>query len=278
MSSDNNNAGKLDKDKIAEQNQTHSGFFKKSEKEDQERTLPEHPTQPFIVQEDKTKQNVDQFKTAVLQLLHNINSPLAVVSAQVSLLKAEYQPKEIREGLEDATYALEKVKTIISQTVAICLSEKKKLTISKKPEEIINLINEIIDRNSDPGKFVFLNTELDTAIVNIDYEHMRQVIENIIDNAMKYGKKIAEISVRIDDAYLILEIKDRGKGFAENPEELFQMFARGGNHDLPGSGIGLAYCRAVIDAHQGSIEAENYYRESTGKIKGAKFTIKLPLN
>jgi signal transduction histidine kinase len=119
---------------------------------------------------------------------------------------------------------------------------------------------------------------------------MRQLFTNLISNAIKFRKKdtdpVIHISCRLTDNeerkkhmlhndinYYSISIADNGIGFEQDyAEKIFQIFQRlHGKSEYPGSGIGLAICKKIIDHHQGAIYAEGEPQ------KGATFTIILPL-
>jgi two-component system, OmpR family, sensor histidine kinase KdpD len=112
-------------------------------------------------------------------------------------------------------------------------------------------------------------------LVDIDAVLMERVFENILDNAHKYtpvGTRI-DINASAKDAMLEIVVEDSGPGFhAGKEEEIFKKFTRGETEsNTPGVGLGLAICRAIVEAHRGNIRAE---RSSHG---GARFVIELPL-
>jgi len=104
---------------------------------------------------------------------------------------------------------------------------------------------------------------------------MEQVLVNLLENAAKYtppGTPV-DLSARMSGDALILDLADRGPGIPPGEEEhIFEKLVRGSNPlSRPGAGLGLAICRGVVQAHGGSIHAEN---RPGG---GARFQIRLPL-
>jgi two-component system sensor histidine kinase KdpD len=89
---------------------------------------------------------------------------------------------------------------------------------------------------------------------------MQQVFINLIENAIKYSPETSavEISARNRNSAVEVEVLDRGHGFAPGHENrVFDKFFRGRSDAIRGAGLGLAICRAIIEAHGGSIRAEN---------------------
>jgi len=122
-----------------------------------------------------------------------------------------------------------------------------------------------------------LSTELaaDLPMVNLDAVLMERVLCNLLENAAKYtppGSRIV-IKAAVQGSELLLRVSDNGPGLPPGREEaLFEKFARAKSEtSTPGVGLGLAICRAIMQAHQGRIWAE----ATPGG--GATFVLALPL-
>jgi two-component system sensor histidine kinase KdpD len=110
----------------------------------------------------------------------------------------------------------------------------------------------------------------------IDAVLMEQVLVNLIDNAVKYtlpGSPI-DIEARAMPSSCLLSIADYGPGIAKSQQsKIFDKFYRGNSEtDQSGVGLGLALCKAIVEAHGGIIRADNRIG------KGAKFVIEMPLH
>jgi len=119
-----------------------------------------------------------------------------------------------------------------------------------------------------------------------------RLLQNIIENAIKFvrsdvepriqielseqlGRELSDMGVSADDkAYQVIRIVDNGVGFSdENAERIFRIFQRlHGKSEYPGTGIGLAICKKIVDNHKGAIKAQGV------PMKGATFIIVLPVN
>lgn len=103
---------------------------------------------------------------------------------------------------------------------------------------------------------------------------LEQVLVNLFENAIKYSPEgtAIEVSAEVTDNMIILEVRDRGSGIpAGKEQQIFEKFYRGSPNDSRGAGLGLAICRAIVEAHQGSITA---YNRASG---GAVFRVCLPV-
>jgi light-regulated signal transduction histidine kinase (bacteriophytochrome) len=116
-------------------------------------------------------------------------------------------------------------------------------------------------------------------VIDADALQMRQLLQNLIGNAIKYRQKDIPPVVRIassrpDPAYCAITVADNGIGFnSEHAEKIFRMFERlHGRGQYDGSGIGLAICRKIVERHGGTITA------TSTADKGATFTVTLPVS
>jgi two-component system sensor histidine kinase KdpD len=111
--------------------------------------------------------------------------------------------------------------------------------------------------------------------VHLDFVLFSRVLVNVIDNALKYSapEKPIEIWARVSRQDLEISIADRGEGIpVDNLERIFDKFYRVQRPDnVSGTGLGLSICKGIVEAHNGSIRAEN--RRGGGLI----FTISVPL-
>ena len=124
------------------------------------------------------------------------------------------------------------------------------------------------------GRQVAVDLPDNLPFVSVDDVLIGQLLVNIVENATKYsapGTPI-EITGSASSDTVTLEVQDRGSGFApEDEQRIFEKFYRGRSDSARGAGLGLAICRAIVEAHGGRIDAFNRMGG------GAVFRIALPL-
>ena len=115
-------------------------------------------------------------------------------------------------------------------------------------------------------------------VIDADALQMRQLLQNLIGNALKYRRKDEPPMIRLDspppvDEFCAISVADNGIGFSqEHAEKIFRMFERlHGRGQYGGSGIGLAICRKIVERHHGTIGA------TSTPGQGATFTVRLPV-
>jgi signal transduction histidine kinase len=116
-------------------------------------------------------------------------------------------------------------------------------------------------------------------ILHFDPEAMQQVIDNLLDNAVKFSLPNSDIIVRVEASAtaVLIAVQDHGIGIAQNQlNQVFEQFYQvdgGRTRQFGGMGIGLALCRAFVEAHGGRIWAE-----SAGEGQGSTFWCALPVD
>jgi signal transduction histidine kinase len=107
-----------------------------------------------------------------------------------------------------------------------------------------------------------------------DRERLRQVIRNLVDNAVKYSSPGSEVRVRASayDGDIRVDVQDHGPGIPlEDHKLIFEKFGRsGGGAAKPGTGLGLFIARSIVDSHGGWLDVES------APDQGATFTLELP--
>ena len=116
-------------------------------------------------------------------------------------------------------------------------------------------------------------------LINADEVHFLNLVNNLMDNAVKYGKDnippLIKLSTQSNGKNFILKIEDNGIGMnRETVKRVFERFYRahtGNVHNVKGFGLGLSYVKTMVEAHDGDIKAESILG------KGSTFTVNLPL-
>ncbi|WP_295956014.1 DUF4118 domain-containing protein [Rhodoferax sp.] len=125
------------------------------------------------------------------------------------------------------------------------------------------------------GQHVDTDVPADLPLVEFDAVLMERVLVNLLENAAKYGAAPIALTARATPTSLVLAVRDHGPGLPPKlrgrEAELFDKFTRGSTESTtPGVGLGLAICKAIVDAHRGHIVATN------APDGGAEFTLTLP--
>jgi signal transduction histidine kinase len=217
----------------------------------------------------------------MLMVVHEIISPLNVISMATSLLKRRCD----RWTLEKKQQYLIRIQTAIEQLTQLMEAmlllgriDGKKITVETQLLELEllcrNLVAQIRLEDSARHQINFLN-RCDRTLVSLDCKLLQPILTNLLANAIKYSPEGSAINliVTCTDEAVIFQIQDRGIGIpAGDREKLFESFYRGENvGNIPGSGLGLTIVAKLVELQNGSIEVDS-------KVGlGTTFTVSLPL-
>ena len=121
------------------------------------------------------------------------------------------------------------------------------------------MIHSIIEKHKiHTDKTLNLETNVPNLNLNIDVFHFENAINNIIDNAIKYGGNEIKISIKLEENNVIISVSDNGNSLRKDQKNLifdkFYRVPKGNTHDVKGFGIGLYYSKKIIEKHNGKIE------------------------
>ena len=231
------------------------------------------------VEAARLKMQTEEMRSALLSAVsHDLRTPLASITGAASTLRSQGErlEAETREDLLDSIAdEAERLSRLVSNLLDMTrLESGVQLRCDLYPlEEIIGAALQRLERQLEERQ---VRTDLPSGLPLVygDDVLLGQVVVNLLENAIKYTPEDTPIELAADAAegVITLEVRDRGPGFEPGEERrVFEKFYRGKFKSARGAGLGLAICRAVMEAHHGSIEAFN---RAGG---GAVFRIHLPL-
>ncbi|HEY0058890.1 MAG TPA: ATP-binding protein [Flavisolibacter sp.] len=215
--------------------------------------------------EIETLKHNERFRKEFLQnLSHEFKTPVFAIQGYIETLLqgAMLEPVTNKRFLEKASKNVERLVHLIQDLDEISRLERGELTLYKQNFVIQDLVRETFESLSikaDPSNIIFTIKKgcEQPLVVHADKGRIRQVLTNLIDNSIKYGKANGTISAsmyKIDGENVLIEISDDGLGISEeNVSRIFERFYRtpeGRSRDVTGSGLGLAICKHIIEAHQ----------------------------
>lgn len=236
----------------------------------------------FIIRQKKISEMKSDF---INNMTHEFKTPIATISLAADTIT---NPKVIKDEVsirhfismikKENSRMNKKVETILQ----IASLDKKEIEFRFENVSMHSIIEHAIDTidiqvQQRNGK-INLNLEASEPVVYGDSEHLTNLVNNLLDNSIKYSPESPEITVNTKNSEkgLILSVEDKGIGMTKAVQsKIFERFYRqssGNVHDVKGFGLGLNYARAIIDAHRGNITV---FSEPG---KGSRFDIFLPFN
>lgn len=217
-------------------------------------------------------------KQLTTDISHELRSPLAVIKSQIEAIRdGVLEPSDERLGRLNAEIL--RVTRLIDDMNELSAVENNLYEVKKSS---VNL-SEMVTNLGEDYKVVFESKELtleieveQVLIVSGDEARLKQVLNNLLTNALKYTETgTVKVSLREIASEAVLVIEDTGIGISEDTLPfIFERFYRAEpsrNRNTGGAGIGLAIVKKLLEAHGGRIEAES-------KIGvGSRFTVFLPL-
>jgi two-component system sensor histidine kinase KdpD len=227
----------------------------------------------------RVQMKTEQMRSSLLSAVsHDLRTPLATITGAASTLRAQGEklPAETREELLESIFEeAERLSRLVGNLLDMTrLESGVELRRDLYPlEEIVGAALQRMERALG-SRQVTTRLPEGLPLVNVDDVLLGQVVMNLLENAIKYTPPGTPIEVEADttEEWVQLEVRDRGPGFApEEERRIFEKFYRGKTEGKRGAGLGLAICKAIVEAHRGTIEA--YGREGGGAV----FRVRLPM-
>jgi two-component system phosphate regulon sensor histidine kinase PhoR len=236
----------------------------------------------FIIRQKKISEIKSDF---INNMTHEFKTPIATISLAADTItnaKVINDEASIRHFIgmikKENSRMNKKVETILQ----IASLDKKEIEFRFENVSIHTLIEHAIETieiqvHQRNGK-INLNLNAEQHFLYGDGEHLTNLVNNLLDNAIKYSPDLLEITITTQNKEkgIILSVEDKGIGMTKTVQsKIFERFYRqssGNVHDVKGFGLGLNYARSIIEAHKGTI---NVFSEPG---KGSRFEIFLPFN
>ncbi|WP_343562348.1 HAMP domain-containing sensor histidine kinase [Sphingobacterium sp.] len=221
-------------------------------------------------------------KNFVDNMTHELKTPVSTVMAAIEAIQL-YGVRDDKEKmdryLDISKKELEHLSGMIEKVLQMDIDASRGIVLQRSDFDIVAMVAgaiEVAQLNKTKTVEVELHADPESIQIKGDESHLKNVINNLLENAMKYSGPHVSIKVDIKAAkeHVQVRIRDNGKGIApEYHQRVFDMFFRvpsGNLHDVKGFGLGLAYVKQVVKRHEGKISVESELG------KGSTFIIKLP--
>ena len=230
-------------------------------------------------------QRANGFKNEILgTVAHDLKNPLGVILGRTEMLTeligAGSSKESITAQVEHIRDATKRLTSMVDHLISDAMADAFDITIRREPVDIAALVSEVAEANkpsaTNKQQVIAVSAPPDRFTM-CDSDRMREAIDNLISNAIKYspiGGKIA-LLVTHDDASTVIRVTDEGAGLS--PEDLGRLFGRFQRLSAKptagesSTGLGLSIVKRIIDMHGGKVIAD-----SGGPGQGSTFAIVLP--
>jgi two-component system, OmpR family, sensor histidine kinase VicK len=201
--------------------------------------------------------------------------------------------KQEKEMIDIIARNARRLQRLTEDILDVTRIEGRTLKLNKQNFVLVKIIREIVEdyttdiRNSNRNITIFLSSssELESVDILADQNRIKQVLSNLLDNAIKFTKKgTITITAEIDDSYdhITVRVIDTGRGI--DSEIVPKLFTKFTTRSEQGTGLGLYICKGIIEAHSGKIWAKNNSAEKNSvnsdgydSGSGATFSFSLPI-
>jgi two-component system sensor histidine kinase KdpD len=223
----------------------------------------------------------DRLRTALLDsITHELRTPLTAIKASATALISteEMAPEHQREMLTVIDEESDRLNHLIAQAVEMVQLDSREIRMEFAPQSVVELIDNAMRTSASALAGHSVEMRLPEGIPNVlaDPVWMERVLCNLLENAAKYSPEGQPIIVSAEQRAdrVAISIADRGAGIEPFEQDLiFDKFYRGQSQRfrVSGTGMGLAICRAIVEAHHGNITVFSQAGQ------GSVFTFTLPI-
>ncbi len=217
-------------------------------------------------------------------MTHEFKTPLATISLAVDALgNAKVQNDSSKQQYFSGIIKEEnkRMNKHVETILQAALMDRQELKLQSTPLHVHTVIQHVLEnfnlqlQQKKAEVSLLLNAKND--LIDADEIHFTNLINNLVDNSVKYSKENLRITITTHSTtkYLVIKINDNGIGMSkETVKRIFEKFYRahtGNLHNVKGFGLGMSYVKTVVDAHKGKIKVDS----TLGK--GSSFTLEMPL-
>ena len=232
----------------------------------------------YLIKTILRQRTLDEMKSDFTNnITHELKTPIAVAyAANDSLLNLNtFDNKEKRTRyLNVCKVQLERLNGMVEQILSMSMERRRQFKLDIEKVDVANLLQPVIEQQQlKADKPVTITTSIEPEGLNImaDRSHLSNILNNLIDNAIKYSRDEAHVEITATPHFIV--VTDHGIGIsADKLPHIYDKFYRvptGDQHDVKGYGLGLFYVKTMVEKHGWTIQAQSK------KGQGTTFTIHL---
>jgi two-component system, OmpR family, sensor histidine kinase TctE len=204
----------------------------------------------------------DAQKRFIADAAHQLRTPLAGLAAQTDLASAQNNPPKTQHALDQIKIVSKRLNQTVSQLLSLARNEVgagkssrlERLDLNAFSREVtLDWVAQAVERKIDLG----FEESPPPSIIEGDAPRLREMLDNLIDNALRYCRKGSSVTVRVCEGPCLC-VEDDGPGIPqEERARVFERFHRLLGSEADGSGLGLAIVKEIAETHGATVEIEN---------------------
>lgn len=227
----------------------------------------------------EAQKEAEKTKREFLEMVsHDIRTPLTSVTATLQLMEHGANQDRLSKDLTVARRSITQVVSLLNELLDLHRLDAGKLELDLVEADVLELLSEAVDivRPHAEARGIQIEEATDNALVRCDPDRLRQVFTNLLSNAIKYSPDKGRVTISLEKKSNLTKvtIADEGSGVPkELQEKIFDRFRQttiADDKQRGGKGLGLAICKALMEAHGGTIGVDS------DVSKGSKFWVTLP--
>jgi len=229
----------------------------------------------YLLKIIKHQKQVAEVKNDLISnITHEFKTPIATIGVALESIKnfdVINDKEKTQSYLNMSSNQLTKLNLMVEKLLETAALDSESIELNKDTHNIIALIKTLINKHKlSTEKEIVFNSELNNLEAKVDIFHFENAINNVLDNAIKYGGKKINIELVMHSNAFVISILDNGNSLTNTSKpKIFEKFYRvpkGNTHDVKGFGIGLYYTKKIIEKHEGTINLELKKGWTTFKI------------
>lgn len=236
-----------------------------------------------VAQNSTVQIESERLRNSLLSAIsHDLRTPLASLVGLADAL--ELTPPTLNSAQREVTGAMrqsaQRMSALVNNLLDMARLQAGAVQLNRAWQPLEEVVGSAVAAcgGALAGRRLRVDLPADLPLLHLDAVLFERVLVNLLENAAKYtpAGSALTLSARARSDSVVIRLDDHGPGLPRGHEaRVFEKFERGQRESaLPGVGLGLAICRAIVQAHGGTIEGHN--RETGGAVQGARFVITLP--